>query len=51
MNVSIITVVRNAEKTIEKTIQSVINQTYDDYEYIIIDGCSNDTTNSIIELI
>lgn len=49
MNVSIITVVRNAEKTIEKTIQSVINQTYDDYEYIIIDGCSTDTTNRIIE--
>lgn len=49
MNVSIITVVRNAEKTIEKTIQSVINQTYDDYEYIIIDGCSTDATNRIIE--
>lgn len=49
MKLSIITVVRNAEKTIEKTIESVINQTYDDYEYIIVDGCSTDATNEIIE--
>ncbi|MGE4511457.1 MAG: glycosyltransferase, partial [Sulfurimonadaceae bacterium] len=36
--VSIITVVYNGEKYIEKTIQSVLNQTYDNIEYIIIDG-------------
>lgn len=48
MKVSIITVVRNAEDTIEKTILSVINQNFDDYEYIIIDGLSTDSTNNII---
>ncbi len=42
--ISIITVVFNAESTIEKTIQSVINQTYTNTEYIIIDGASKDET-------
>jgi len=49
MKLSIITVVRNAEKTIEAAIQSVINQSFDDFEYIIIDGCSTDKTKEIIE--
>jgi len=35
--VSIITVVYNGEKYLEETIQSVINQTYPNIEYIIID--------------
>ncbi|MEH1983298.1 MAG: glycosyltransferase family 2 protein [Nostoc sp.] len=47
--VSIITVTYNAEKFIEKTIQSVLNQTYHDYEYIIIDGGSIDETLNIIQ--
>jgi glycosyltransferase involved in cell wall biosynthesis len=47
--ISVITVVRNGEKTIEKTIQSVLDQTYNDIEYIIIDGCSSDRTISIIK--
>lgn len=46
--ISIITVVRNAEKTIENTIKSVLNQTYTDYEFIIIDGKSSDNTVEII---
>jgi glycosyltransferase involved in cell wall biosynthesis len=47
--VSIITVVYNGEKTLEQTIQSVINQTYQNIEYIIIDGGSTDGTLDIIK--
>ena len=47
--VSIITVSYNAEKTIEQTILSVLNQTYTNIEYIIIDGKSTDGTNEIIQ--
>lgn len=46
--VSIITVVYNGASTIEQTIQSVINQTYKNIEYIIIDGKSTDGTQSIV---
>jgi glycosyltransferase involved in cell wall biosynthesis len=49
MKVSVITVCRNSEKTIERTLQSVILQTYQDIEYIIIDGKSTDQTLNIIE--
>ena len=47
--ISIITVVYNGEKYLEETIQSVINQTYDNVEYIIIDGGSTDKTLDIIK--
>lgn len=46
--VSIITVVYNGVATIERTIQSVINQTYKKIEYIIIDGDSTDGTKDIV---
>lgn len=47
--ISIITVSYNAESTIEETILSVLNQTYPNIEYIIIDGGSLDKTVEIIK--
>jgi glycosyltransferase involved in cell wall biosynthesis len=46
--VSIITIVFNGEKHIEDTIKSVIDQTYRNIEFIIIDGGSTDNTLEII---
>jgi glycosyltransferase involved in cell wall biosynthesis len=46
--VTIITVVFDGDKYLEQAIQSVINQTYDNIEYIIIDGGSTDGTIDII---
>ncbi len=46
--ISIITVVKNAEDTIEKCINSVLNQSYKNIQYIIIDGNSTDQTKKII---
>jgi glycosyltransferase len=48
MKISIITICRNNEKDIRPTIESVINQTYSDIEYIIVDGLSQDKTLEII---
>jgi len=47
--VSIITSVYNGAATIEQTIQSVLNQTYKNIEYIVIDGASTDGTQQVIE--
>lgn len=48
MKISIITVVYNNHKTIEAAIKSVVEQTYKNIEYIIIDGGSTDGTLDII---
>ncbi len=47
--ITIITVSYNAVKTIEDTIRSVLNQTYTNIEYIIIDGGSTDGTLDVIK--
>lgn len=49
MRFSIITICFNSEKTIERTIKSVLAQTCKDYEYIIVDGASKDHTLEIIQ--
>ena len=46
---SIITVCYNSERTIERTIKSVLSQNYANIEYIIVDGGSRDRTVQIIE--
>ena len=47
--VTIITAVLNGEKYLEKTINSIISQSYKNIEYIIIDGGSTDNTLNIIK--
>lgn len=47
--ITIVTVCYNSERTIEKTLQSVLDQNFQDYEYLIIDGKSKDLTLDIIK--
>lgn len=47
--ISVVTVVFNAVKTLERTIKSVISQDYKDFEYVIIDGGSKDGSLEIIK--
>ena len=47
--VTILTVSFNAEDTVARTIESVMNQTYKNIEYIVLDGASRDNTAAIAE--
>ena len=49
MLVTILTVAYNAEDTIARTIESVLNQTYSDIEYIIVAGASKDRTVAVAQ--
>lgn len=48
MKISIITTTFNSAATIADTMQSVLQQTYTDIEYIVVDGASKDATMSIV---
>ena len=47
--ISIITVTKNSEKFLQKNINSLKNQTYQNFEHIIVDGASTDSTLGIIK--
>jgi glycosyltransferase involved in cell wall biosynthesis len=48
VKVSVITILYNSAFTVEKTIKSVLEQTYDNVEFIVIDGGSNDGSIEIL---
>ena len=49
MKISVVTVTFNSSATVRDTFDSVLNQHYEDYEYLVIDGGSKDSTVSIIK--
>ena len=48
MKISVITATFNSGRTVRDTIESVLGQTYNDIEYIIVDGKSHDNTMEIV---
>ncbi len=49
MKISIITITFNSAKTLQRTLDSVQNQTYADIEHILVDGASSDGTREMIQ--
>ena len=49
--ISILMTVYNSEKYVSKSIQSILNQTYKNFEFIIVDDFSNDKTRKILKKI
>lgn len=49
MKISVITVTYNSAATLRSTIESVLSQKWQDYEYLIVDGASSDGTIDIIK--
>lgn len=47
--INVITIVYNDVENIEKTLKSVLNQSYENIHYIVIDGGSTDGTRQLIE--
>ena len=48
MKISIITATYNSGATLRDTLESVLSQTYKDFEHIIIDGLSSDDTMAVV---
>lgn len=51
MKVSVLMPVYNREAYVKEAIESILSQTYEDFELIIIDDCSTDRTIEVIEAI
>lgn len=49
LKISIVTAAYNAAATVRRTVESVLGQTYDNIEYIVVDGKSSDDTVKIVE--
>jgi len=49
IKISIIMPVHNAEKLVWETIESILNQTYKDFEFVIVDDCSTDNSYEICQ--
>ena len=49
MKISIITATYNSAKTVKDTLESALRQSYNDFEYLIIDGASKDDTMTIVK--
>lgn len=49
MKISIITITYNSAKTLQRSLESVQSQTYEDIEHVIVDGASTDGTKELIE--
>ncbi|TXJ00169.1 MAG: glycosyltransferase family 2 protein [Neisseriales bacterium] len=47
--ISVVMPVYNAEKYITEAVESILNQTYSDFEFIIIDDCSTDSSYQILQ--
>ena len=46
--ISILMAVYNAEGTLQDAVESILNQTYQNWQFIICDDCSTDATSSIV---
>ena len=50
MEISVVTAVYNGEVYLEEAIESILKQTFSDFEYIIVNDGSNDKTKEILDL-
>ena len=48
-NISIIMSVKNGEKFLGKAIESILNQTFTNFEFVIVNNDSNDGTSKILQ--
>ena len=48
-NISVIMSCFNSEKHVKSSVESILKQTYEDFEFLIIDDCSTDDTFNILK--